>query len=60
MEHDDNQLTDIRAPQSVQVTIRADGKVLWVDVDGACRLRCCKIGRFEIDDLREEANDYDV
>lgn len=44
------QMVDINAPAVVQVQIRADRKVLWVNIDGVCRLRCCLIGELTIVD----------
>lgn len=38
-----NQMIDITAPLIVEVQIRSDEKVLWVNIDGICRLRCCRI-----------------
>jgi len=34
---------DISSPEAVEVLIRADQKVIWVNVNGVCVLRCCKI-----------------
>lgn len=34
---------DISSPESVEVLTRADKKVLWVNVNGVCVLRICKI-----------------
>ena len=34
---------DITAPRGVEVAYSADRKVLWVNVDGICVLRCCRI-----------------
>jgi hypothetical protein len=34
---------DITAPKLVQVVIRADGKVLWVNTEQGCVLRICQI-----------------
>lgn len=37
-------MLDITAPEhGVQIIIREDRKVLWVNVDGICRLRICDI-----------------
>lgn len=33
--------TDITEPQNVEIQIRNDGKVIWVNVDGICVLRIC-------------------
>ena len=43
---------DIAQPSQVKVLIRADSKVLWVNVDGACQLRCCRIGELVVNDER--------
>lgn len=38
-------MLDITAPKAgVEVLVRDDGSVLWVNVDGICRLRICRIG----------------
>lgn len=42
-------MLDINAPDTVQVQVSGDGKTLWVNVDGICRLRCCRIQHLEID-----------
>jgi hypothetical protein len=34
---------DISSPEKVEVLVRADRKVLWINVDGVCRLRICQI-----------------
>jgi hypothetical protein len=44
------EMVDITAPSIVGVEIRHDGKVLWVNVDGVCRLRCCLIGELILED----------
>lgn len=43
---------DITHPQVVEVRIREDGTVLWVNVDGICRLRICQIGHLKLNDDR--------
>jgi len=45
-------MKDITAPKAVQIQISADSKILWVNVDGECVLRCCKIGVLEVEDNR--------
>jgi len=37
------EMLDITAPKVVDITIRSDGKVVWVNVDGICRFRACRI-----------------
>ena len=47
-----DELTDITGPGIVEIQVRADGKVVWVNVDGICRLRCCQIKQLKLDDER--------
>lgn len=47
------EMMDITAPKGVQVQIREDGKVLWVNVDGMCVLRCCQIEVLDVEDNRD-------
>ena len=47
-------MMDITAPKGVQIQIRADGKVIWVNVDGKCVLRCCQIEVLDIEDARDK------
>ena len=38
-------MLDLSNPsEQVEIRIRADGQVIWVNVDGICRLRICQIG----------------
>lgn len=39
--------------QVVQVTVNPQGTVLWVNIDGMCRLRVTKAKAIELDDRRE-------
>ncbi len=39
----DDQMIDITGPEIVEVQIRDDGKVVWINIDGICRLRACQI-----------------
>jgi hypothetical protein len=43
---------DLAQPEVVEVNIRHDAKVLWVNVDGVCRFRVCNIKKFILDDMR--------
>ena len=45
-------MNDITAPEHVQIQIRSDGKVVWINVDGICVLRACRIGRLKVNDDR--------
>lgn len=46
------QQLDITGATDVSIQIRADGKVLWVNVDGICALRVCRIDRIVVLDSR--------
>ena len=50
-------LLDITNPENVEIRIRGDGKVIWVNVDGICRLRCCGITCLDINDERRSLHD---
>jgi predicted DNA-binding protein len=45
---------DITAPQVVEMSVRQDGKVVWVNVDGICRFRACQIEQLILEDHRGE------
>lgn len=45
-------MVDISEPRHVEVRVRNDGKVVWINVDGTCVLRCCKIKKLEVVDER--------
>lgn len=47
------EMVDITSPRTVQVQIRSDGKVIWINVDGMCRLRCCQIEHLDVEDDRK-------
>jgi hypothetical protein len=47
-----NTMLDVTGPQLVEIQIRSDGKVIWVNIDGVCLLRCCRIESLRIDDAR--------
>ena len=48
---------DITAPEHVEVRIRGDGKVLWVNVDGVCALRVCNMSELVLHDGRWKETD---
>lgn len=45
-----NDQLDITGAKDVQIQIRGDQRVIWVNVDGMCRLRICQIEDLTIDD----------
>lgn len=45
---------DVVSPEIVQVEVRRDGEVVWVNVDGVCRLRISTPKQVTIIDPRGE------
>ena len=39
---------DITAPEIVEVKLREDGKVLWVNINGVCRLRISQMKEISV------------
>jgi len=37
------EMQDITAPETVEIQIRSDAKTIWINIDGICRLRACRI-----------------
>lgn len=50
---------DVTAPQDVEVKIRSDGKVVWVNVDGICLFRVCRIQNLTVSDERDSDDSDD-
>lgn len=49
----ENKHLDITGANDIDITIRADGKVLWVNTKFGCKLRICQIaGKISILDER--------
>ena len=52
-------MEDVTAPRHVEIRIREDGKVVWVNVDGICRFRACRIENLIVNRLsREDEIDF--
>lgn len=45
-------IIDITAPTYVEIIIAAHSKVVWINIDGICRLRACRIKQLTLDDQR--------
>lgn len=45
---------DISGAGIVELQVREDGRVIWVNVDGVCRLRICRIREEVI--IKDERN----
>ena len=55
METKEHTMLDIAGPDVVEIVIRSDEKVIWVNVNGVCRLRACRIGALAVKDERTQA-----
>ena len=51
---------DVTAPIHVEIVIRSDGTVIWVNIDGICRLRACRITKLTLNDERTPAERYNT
>lgn len=47
---EDVMTTDITSPQHVEVAISADRRTLWLNVNGECLFRACRIHHLTVDD----------
>jgi hypothetical protein len=48
--YDAPDMLDIAGAKLVEVEVSKDGKVIWINVDGICRLRICQIRAIEVKD----------
>jgi len=46
------EMIDVTGPEVVEISIRRDGKVVWVNVDGICLFRACQIKILSLEDHR--------
>jgi len=51
----DQFMTDIIQPHVLEIKIRRDGKVVWVNADELCWLRACRIEKLIINDERRKS-----
>ena len=49
----DGNHTDITAPKIVEVVIRCDSKVVWINTEKGCIFRACRIKKLTVDDRRK-------
>jgi hypothetical protein len=47
-------MLDITGSECVQVEIRNDGKVVWINNEEGCIVRICRIKKIEVIDNRED------
>jgi len=48
----DEQVLDVTAPEVLEIRIKWDGKVVWINIDGICRFRSCQIKTLIVEDDR--------
>ncbi len=46
-------LQDIRDPENVNIVIDSKGETIWININGVCRLRACRIGTLTVLDDRK-------
>lgn len=51
---DVGELRDITNAGNVELQISNDGKTIWINIDGMCKLRVCKIKRLAVRDDRRK------
>jgi hypothetical protein len=49
-----DELVDITAPKHVEVRVSHNGKTVWVNVNGICLLRACRISHLAVHDDRPD------
>ena len=45
-------MIDLTAPEIMEITIRSDGKVVWINTEAGCVFRASKIGELIVLDNR--------
>lgn len=58
--HIEDGMMDITAPDTLQVQIRSDDKVIWINMDGKCVFRACRINKFELIDDNLKRNNIPI
>jgi hypothetical protein len=48
------EMLDVTEPYVVEVQIRGDSTVVWVNVNGICLFRACRIGTLIVTDERKK------
>ncbi len=46
------ELQDITEPEYLEILIKEDGKVVWINIDGICAFRACRIKKLILNDER--------
>lgn len=44
---------DVTAPDGVEVVVSADQKTIWVNVNGVCVFRACRIKHLRLDEFAQ-------
>lgn len=46
-------MLDLTAPECVEIIIKNNGKVVWINTENGCQFRACQIKHFELKDERQ-------
>lgn len=47
-------MIDITGPEHVEIALNEAHEIIWVNVDGICRLRICKVKHLVIEDMKAQ------
>lgn len=53
LKKEENAALDLTAPECVEIRIKNDGKVVWVNTENGCQFRACQIKHLELVDERK-------
>lgn len=49
-----DEMLDVTAPDYVEIVVSHDERKVWINVDGRCLLRACRIQHIKIEDGRKK------
>ncbi len=48
----ENKMSDITGADEVEILIKSNSKVIWINTEKGCMLRICRIKKLIVNDLR--------
>ena len=48
------EMQDVAGPDYVEILIDSNGRRVWINVDGVCRFRACRVKNLVLNDERKE------
>lgn len=45
-------MIDVTGPEHLEIVIREDGVIVWINIDGMCAFRACRIKELVVTDNR--------